>query len=206
MEKKVKPDPKYFIKSIIVWATISVVIILAAALVHLIVYLAEGDPAAPPIIWIVAISLVILFWITGLPLNRIWINNLSYIITDDRVTIYKGILTKKQQNIPFRAITDFALSRSVYDRILGIGSVLVQTAGQSQSPSGYEGYLAGLLDYESLYSDLKDKLRETVTTSARATVEPDAEKSGAVLEEILGELRKISRSLEKGDSQTGDKN
>ena len=204
MEKRIKPDRKYFTKSIMIWVTITAAIILAAGLIHMIVYLADGDPAAPPIVWIVAISLTFILWIIGLPLNRLWINNLSYVITDDRIIVYKGILTKKQQNIPFRAITDFALSRSVYDRILGIGSVMVQTAGQSQAPSGYEGSLCGLLDYESLYGDLKDKLRETATSSARTTMEPNAEKSGAVLEEILGELRKISRSLEKGDHRAGD--
>jgi len=204
MEKKIRPDRKYFIKSIMVWATITAAIILAAGLIHLIVHLAAGDPAAPPVVWIVAISLTLLLWAAGLPLNRLWISNLSYVITDDRVIVYKGILTKKQQNIPFRAITDFALSRSVYDRILRIGSVLIQTAGQSQAASGYEGSLCGLLNYESLYSDLKDKLRETAASSARATMEPDAEKSGAVLEEILGELRKISRSLDKGDRPARD--
>ncbi|MFO7914720.1 MAG: PH domain-containing protein [Candidatus Krumholzibacteriales bacterium] len=204
MGQRIRPDRKYFTKSIMVWAAISAVIIAAAALIHLIVYLAEGDPAAPPVVWIVAISLALLLWVIGLPLNRIWINNLSYVITDDRIIVYKGILTRKQQNIPFRAVTDFVLSRSVYDRILGIGSVLVQTAGQSQTAGGYEGCLRGLLEYESLYSGLKDKLRDAAISGARTTIEPDAEKSGAVLEEILGELRKISRSLEKGDRPSGD--
>ncbi|MBD3178447.1 MAG: PH domain-containing protein, partial [Candidatus Latescibacteria bacterium] len=191
MDKRIKPDEKYFTKCIMVLTTVTAIIIVAAAIITLIIHLAGGNPLAIPIIWIVAVSAIVLIWIISLPLIRLWIKNLSYVINDDRITIYKGILTKKEQNIPFRAVTDFALNRGLYDRMLGIGSVLVQTAGQSQTASGYEGYLAGLLDYQTLYDDLREKLRK-IHSSGATSVEPDAEKSGAVLEEILGELRKIS--------------
>jgi uncharacterized membrane protein YdbT with pleckstrin-like domain len=199
MDKRIKPDEKYFTRCIMVLTTVTAIIIVAAAIITLIIHLAGGNPLAIPIIWIVDVSAIVLIWIISLPLIRLWIKNLSYVINDDRITIYKGILTKKEQNIPFRAVTDFALNRGLYDRMLGIGSVLVQTAGQSQTASGYEGYLAGLLDYQTLYDDLREKLRK-IHSSGATSVEPDAEKSGAVLEEILGELRKISRSLEKKDN------
>ena len=38
-------------------------------------------------------------------------------------------LTKKEQNIPYRSITDFVLKRGPFDRYLGIGTIQVQTAG-----------------------------------------------------------------------------
>lgn len=197
MDKRIKPDEKYFTKCILVLASVTALMILAAAAVNLIIHIADGDRTAIPVIWIADISLTVLVWIIALPLIRLWIRNLGYVINNDRITIYKGILTKKEQNIPFRAITDFALSRTIFDRLLGIGSVMVQTAGQSQASGGYEGNLAGLAEYEELYADLREKLEKS--SAGMATTEPDAERSGAVLEEILGELRKISRSLEKGE-------
>jgi len=197
LDKRIKPDEKYFTKCILVLASVTALMIMAAAAVNLIIHIADGNRMAIPVIWIADISLTVLVWIISLPLIRLWIRNLGYVINNDRITIYKGILTKKEQNIPFRAITDFALSRTIFDRLLGIGSVMVQTAGQSQASGGYEGNLAGLAEYEELYSDLREKLEKS--SAGMTTTEPDAERSGAVLEEILGELRKISRNLEKGE-------
>ena len=137
-------------------------------------------------------------WIISYPLIKLWIKNLSYIIREERVTIHKGILTKTQQNIPYRSVTDFILERSLFDRILGIGSIKIQTAGQSQSPTGYEGNLEGFLEYEKLHTQLREKIgllhpiSESLTTK-----EPDTKSTGQLLEQILVELNAIRKNTEK---------
>ena len=73
------------------------------------------------IIWIIA---QVIIWAISIPIIKLWIKNLAYVIQDDRVTIHKGILTKTQQNIPYRSVTDFALKRTIYDRLLGLGSII----------------------------------------------------------------------------------
>jgi uncharacterized membrane protein YdbT with pleckstrin-like domain len=139
-------------------------------------------------------------WIISYPIIYLWIINLEYVIYDDRVSIHKGILTKTIQNIPFRAITDFALVRTLYDRALKIGSIKIQTAGKSaQSPSMYEGVMGGLLDYEALHAELRAKIRslhagsEPVTTAG--TARPSQE---FLLQEILKELQNIRKDLRTG--------
>ena len=199
MEQSIKPDPKYFSKSIWILVTVSGVFILIGAILHLIFALTPVEPIAIPITWICVAGSIILSWIISYPIIVYWIRNLEYVIYEDRVCIHKGILTKKVQNIPFRAITDFALVRTLYDRALGIGSVKIQTAGQSsQSGSLYEGSLSGLKDYESLHADLRSRIRklhpgsDTVTT-----VETPKQEAGSTLEEILREVREIRKSLRK---------
>jgi len=197
METSLKPDPKYFNKSIWVLVTITGLILIFAAILSLIFFLTPGDPNAIPITWICAVGTIILTWIITYPALVYWIRNLEYIIYEDRVSIKKGIFTKTVQNIPFRAITDFALVRTLYDRALGIGSIKIQTAGKSmQSGSKYEGSLSGLLDYESLHTDLRSRIRtlHPVADSA-TTVAAVKQDSGNTLEEILKEVQEIRKKL-----------
>ena len=197
MEERVKPDKRYFTKCLWILMTISSLVIIAVAIIHLIINLADGNPQAIKIIWPVGSGIVLLMWIIPYPIVRLWIRNLEYIIREDRITINKGILTKTKQNIPLRSVTDFALSRTIYDRVLGIGSIKIQTAGQSQTASGYEGYLSGLLDYESLHNELREKLKGLHPGSGSLTTEePVGESSDNLLGQILDELKKIRQSVE----------
>ncbi len=200
MEKSVKPDKKYLTKGIWVLLTITGIIMLSAAILHLIFYLTETGNEAISITWIATIGTLVAMWIISYPVIYFWIENLEYIIYDDRVSIHKGIVTKTVQNIPFRAITDFALVRTLYDRILGIGSIKIQTAGKSaQSASQYEGSLSGLLDYETLHTELRTIIRSLHPLAESATtVEPGKTPGNKLLEEILEELRGIRKDLGRG--------
>lgn len=196
----IKPDKKFYKKCLYILSTISILTLVPIILLFAL-YIFFNDPELKEIstvlsiIWIIA---QVLLWVISFPIIKLWIKNLEYIIQDDRITIHKGILTKTQQNIPYRSVTDFALKRTIYDRFLGIGSINVQTAGQSQSASGYEGSLIGLIDYENLHSELKEKLKilhpvsESVTTS-EVVQKPDVN----VLQQILAELKVIRQNTEK---------
>ena len=129
MENTLKPDRKYLVKGTWIFLTITGIMALLMAIIHLVIYLANGDLEAAIILWIVCLTLIAAMWVIGYPIHYLWYKNLEYTVFEDRVCIHKGILTKTQQNIPFRAITDFALVRTLYDRFLGIGSIKIQTAG-----------------------------------------------------------------------------
>jgi len=197
MEKPLKPDRKYLTKANLIFLTITGAIAICFAIIHLIIALTSGDREAISIIWIFAGSLFLALWVIGWPLMYLWIKNLEYVIYDDRVSIHKGILTKTKQNIPFRAITDFALVRTLYDRALGIGSVKVQTAGKHiSSGSKYEGNLAGLLDYDQLHAELREILRALHPSSGPLTTsDAEVNAGGDVMQEILKELKSINQNL-----------
>lgn len=197
-ESRFKPDNKYFTKALWVEMTITAALVLFIAIIHLIIYLAGGDPQAPAILWLVSGIGLGLMWLIATPIARLWINNLEYFVHEDRIQIYKGILTKTQQNIPFRAITDFALERTLYDRFLGLGSVKIQTAGQSTSPAGSEGKLGGLIDYETYHTALREKVKKLHDTSVSVGVsEAPARPRKDIMEQILDELKKIRKNTEQ---------
>jgi uncharacterized membrane protein YdbT with pleckstrin-like domain len=199
METPIKPDRKYLVKGIWILLTVSAGFALLIAIIHLIIYLADGDMQAAEILWIVYLATTGATWLIGYPVLFLWYKNLEYRVYEDRVCIHKGILTKTQQNIPFRAITDFALVRTLYDRFLDIGSIKIQTAGKHiSSSSAYEGNLAGLADYDQLHTDLRERVKKlhpiSDTVSTRDSERPV---NADVWKEMLKELREIRKNTQR---------
>lgn len=193
---EIRPDKKLITKSWLTLATITLFIILLACALLLIPFL-DSEVVLKDFsfyLWRVTLGSIALMWIISAPIMILWIKNLSYQIEADKIVIHKGILTKIKQNIPYRMITDFMLERSLYDRWLGIGSIKIQTAGQSQNGTGYEGKLSGLINWDDLHEKLRDSLSENRSlTKPEKSDEIDAD----AMESILIELKKISKILEK---------
>jgi len=196
MEKSLKPDRKYMVKAIWIMLTITGIVLLTAGILHLIYFLAGTLSEMIIITWIIAAGTILLIWVISWPIIYLWYMNLTYVIYDDRVSIHKGILTKTIQNIPFRAVTDFALVRTLYDRALKIGSIKIQTAGTSiQSSSMYEGILGGLAEFESLHTELRTKIRSLhpLADSPITTTDMPKHSQDFLLQEILKELKEIRK-------------
>jgi len=197
MENMIKPDKKYYTAQLLILSILSSIIIIGTIVINLIIYYEDGpDSEGIIVIWLICLCLISIMSIVFLPIIHLWIKNLSYFIRDDHITIQSGILTKKEKNIPYRSITDFVLVRGPFDRILGIGTIKVQTAGQSAE--GYEGNLSGLLDYKPLHADLREKLKFLHPISESATTsEPIKQTNDSVLIKILEELKEIRKNIEK---------
>ena len=195
MEQSFKPDKKYFKKVLWIQLTISIMLILLMAVINFIIKATGGDIEAAYVIWIIGILCLGLMWIFSTIIAYLWIKNLEYIVYDDRVTIHLGILTKSKKNIPLRMITDFVLVRTLYDRMLGIGSIKIQTAGQSTQPSGYEGKLGGLVEYDKWHAELRERVKLLHPLSEKSSSPmPDKITDSAVLKQILEELKEIRKN------------
>jgi putative membrane protein len=191
---KLTPVRKLYTKAWMTFATITTFVAAGAGVATLIINLAADDPGqAVPIMWIVVGSALAAMWIIGAPIAWLWIRNLSYEVTADEVIIHKGILSKVDQNIPFRMITDFRLHRSLYDRWLHIGSIDVQTAGQNQTATGYEGRIAGQHHPAELHQELRNRIRRLEPHHDPATGNGGTTDLHALLEEV----REIHHLLER---------
>ena len=196
---EIKPNKKLLTKQWYVLLTISFLILLVGVILQIIIPLNPKVTAndVTGILWSIILGVIILLWLITVPIIKLWIKNLSYYIDEDRITIHKGILSKIKQNVPYRAITDFQLHRSLYDRFLGIASIKLQTAGQSPTATGFEAKLSGLIDWD----DLLEQLRVKVKRLYPSPVTPETTKSMAndnvLLEKILEELKEIRSALEK---------
>ncbi len=201
MEKIIKPDKKLVTKQWGILLVLSFLVVLIALLLQFLLPLSEDVTPrdVSSLVWPIAGGAIFILLAVVGPLLVLWVKNLSYMIGEEKVTIHKGILTKVQKNIPIRAITDFIVNRSIFDRILGIASIRIQTAGQSQTPTGYEGNIAGMADWEGLHQTLRDRLKKLHPVSeSLATWEsfpPTTE--GEMLSQILNELKAIRKAVER---------
>lgn len=197
---EIKPDKKLLTKQWLVLLTISVFLVFIAIALQFLIPLEEGETSSQVaiILWPITIGIILLLWAISAPIITLWIKNLAYYIEDDRITIFKGILTKQQQNIPYRAITDFILHRSLYDRFLSIGSIRIQTAGQSRTDAGYEGKLSGLVPWEDLLQQLRSKLKilHPIAEATAVAESVSVLSSDDKLQQILEELKAIRKVLE----------
>ena len=196
---EIKPNKNLFTKQLYVLLTISLLILVVAVILQITIPLdpkvSAGNVAS--ILWPIIIIVLFFLWLIAVPLVKAWIKNLIYYIDEDRITIHKGILSKIKQNVPYRAITDFQLHRSLYDRFLGIASIKVQTAGQSPTATGYEAKLSGLTEWDNLFEILRGKVKILYPSSVTPKTTGSIENEYGLLQKILEELKGIRNALEK---------
>ena len=146
---------------------------------------------------------VILFMLA----NAIWIivahlliapyyRSISYQMTDKEITVCKGIITKTENVVPYRMVTNVSVKRGPLDRLFGIGTLEIHTAGYSQQTNA-EAQLSGLTNYAEVHKGLMTALRsyrqETTPAVAPITEAAVGNDVADLLREILDEVRGMRR-------------
>lgn len=81
-----------------------------------------------------------------------WVERFT--VTDRRVLLVSGLLTRRVAIMPLRKVTDLTFERSVTGRLLGYGAFVMESAGQQQALSRIDF----LPRPESLYLQMSDLL------------------------------------------------
>jgi uncharacterized membrane protein YdbT with pleckstrin-like domain len=113
------------------WKTVlRPLIILAATVVLLVLLLLVPTvrDSAPARLAIGAVALVIVLLFVGVPLLR-W-RTTSYELTNRRLRLRAGILTRRGRDFPLTRISDVSFAQGVLDRILGSGRLVVESPGE----------------------------------------------------------------------------
>lgn len=82
---------------------------------------------------VIIIGLVLFVWWCLVPFLR-W-RTTTYTITNRRLITRTGILTRTGKDLPLIRINDVSYDRSLMDRILGCGTLNIQTAGEDSTIS-----------------------------------------------------------------------
>jgi uncharacterized membrane protein YdbT with pleckstrin-like domain len=85
-----------------------------------------GDPIAQYVIVGVAVVLLVVSFLV--PFLR-WRTTL-FVITDKRVVVRSGILSRTGRDIPLSRVNDVTFSHNLLERILGCGTLVVESAGE----------------------------------------------------------------------------
>lgn len=108
-----------------------------------------------------------LIWlIPALVLTPIYINSIEYSVISEsgetmpEVYVKQGILNVTRKHVPFRTITNISSRAGIFDRLFGIGTVEIETAGYSgPSKQGPEQKLEGIVFYEEVRDFILRELR-----------------------------------------------
>ena len=156
--------------------------------------------------------LVALIWIVpALILIPIYVSRIEYSViaesgeTMPEIYVRKGIITITEKHVPFRTITNIASKAGPLDRLMGIGSVEIQTAGitsGTQPGSKPEERIEGIPFFEEVRDFILQELRKflrpyVVGTEVDAprmekTTTGEFESTSEVLS-VLKEIRDILR-------------
>jgi uncharacterized membrane protein YdbT with pleckstrin-like domain len=77
---------------------------------------------------VAVIALVLALWLTYWPWLR-W-RSVHYVFTSERVLYREGVLARNGRDIPLGRINDVSFSHNLLDRMLGCGTLTIESAGE----------------------------------------------------------------------------
>ncbi len=188
------PDPRY--KSKLVVEVVLMMILVALWWTVPAMYFAGNELDGPALGVVLSVAVNLILLVAPLLFVGPYYRSLRYEILDDEVIVVAGILTKSVKHVPYRTVTNLKVTRGPIDRLFGLGSLAIQTAGMSGT-TGAEENLVGLSDVQEVYEEVATRLRRYRSAMAADQASEGAESlpapamDGVLLSEILDELRAI---------------
>lgn len=138
---------------------------------------------------IIGIPLLLLWFPIGLWGTRRYISNMSARLTNNKLIVCRGILTRTENTVPLDKITDMALIQGPIMRLMGLHKLTVETAGQSGS--GALISLVGVVD--------APKFRTLVLTQKECLAQPSSPTSPSALPDnaLLQNVIDMAASLKR---------
>ncbi len=127
-----------------------------------------------------------------------YVDGILYQVHGTEVVVIKGLLNKTEKHVPFRTITNISSRTGIYDRLLGIGNVNIETAGKSGTSRSPEEKIEGIRVYKEVRDFILKELRKFRTPYTTAT-EVEEEKSLPTSDSsaIIKELREMKEILQR---------
>ena len=94
------------------------------------------------------------------PLFGLPISFTKYTLTEEKLLIDTGILSRNQEEIRLYRITDFSVKQGIFQRIFGVGNILVSSSDNLQ----HEFVICDVkkpYDVKEMLSDMVEKERES---------------------------------------------
>ena len=147
--------------------------------------------ALPCLVPILIAAVVTLYWIPK------FYSSITYTLGDDKITVTKGVWWKTKSFVPYNRITNINIYQGPISRRFGLGKLSIQTAGFSGTSSSgakvAEAVIFGVKNFE----EIKDIIINFVRGMKPEAIEAEVESSKDLNQQILTELRRIRKVLEK---------
>lgn len=209
MVVKNEKDPKISVRPLTnfmykMWLYIWIIGIVVIASVYFIYFIISTSSSKfdPTNEWVqlfhlTFIPLVLLIMFLGHIIAYIYTKTMSFQIFDNEVVVRKGVVNKTEKHVPYRTVTNISTRYGIFDRLFGIGTVEIETAGKSGQSTGPEEKIEGIRNFVEMRDTILEELRKfrsQYTTTTETTLEPTSDSN--LVASILTELRSIRTLLQ----------
>ncbi len=167
------------------------IIPLTVALTVLGEALIAGIVALAVLLPVLGILVVALYWIPKFH------SSIKYVLEEDEIVVEKGVWWKTKSMVPYNRITNVNIYQGSISRHYGVGRLSIQTAGfsgvNSSGQKTAEADIIGIRNFE----ETKDAVMSYVKGLKPVAVEAEAEFPKDINREVLEELRRIRKAVEK---------
>lgn len=193
---KLRPEREYLTKLQMVYALIGLIALGGSLALAVPIGLDAGGTRGMAIGIVVAVLVNAAWLIPAFIVAPFYYRSLEYRILEDEVIVYVGVWTKSVKHVPYRAVTNLEIKRGPFDRMLGLGTLEIQTAGRS-GQTGAEQSLVGLANVQGVYETVSTALRRFKGAMAptQAEIEAVSMTEAEVLSALLDEVRAIRCAL-----------
>ena len=145
-------------------------------------------------------ALLFLLFLLAVSAAALWISkyysSISYLFTENEIIIEKGVWWRRKSAVPYNRITNIDVVQGPISRRFGLGNVKIQTAGYSGGGGAVaEASIFGVKNFEEIKNFLINLMRGRRPVAVET--EPETLSQEETLHEILAELKKIRKILEK---------
>ncbi|MFW9919421.1 MAG: PH domain-containing protein [Candidatus Thorarchaeota archaeon] len=200
----------FWLLGILAWIGFGYIIIVLDDGLAPALYWGSYIPTWWPYTYLYGAILIFVFVLPFCILYPLYFRNIEYSVisasgeTMPEVYVKKGLLNITKKHVPFRTITNIASRAGPLDRLFGIGTVEIETAGYSgANQQGPEEKLEGLPFYEEVRDFVLQELRRyrhpyaTATEIIPGVDEPIPDIPDSLDDEILKTLREIRDILKE---------
>ncbi len=191
------PDKKYLTKNYLEASLIGLIALAAFGRLGYLIGRSEFGISMGGIGLLLGLLLSLLWILPTIVIINRYYHSLHYEIHEEEVIMHIGVVTKTVQHVPFRTVTNIKVKQGPFDRLFGLGTVDIQTAGRS-GEGGAEESLVGLSNFREVYTQIASALRRYKT--AKSPAQGDRESNfpeWKTLQEILNEIQKIRQLVEE---------
>ncbi|MEM4634151.1 MAG: PH domain-containing protein [Candidatus Anstonellaceae archaeon] len=144
-----------------------------------------------PLIFVSVVLAFSIFYYIWIELTYI---NFTYELRDADIVIREGVFTRKTTVIPYVTIQDINSERTILERILGLATLEIETAGSSRIAS--ETFIPGISNKDELIAEIMRRVQLAKGESHQSS-NSKLQTTEALLEAILQELKILSSKIDK---------
>jgi len=102
--------------------------IVAGIATYVVFVLPSGSVQTPGRLAVVVVALAVLLRFSVWPWAQ-WLTT-RYVLTTDRVVIRQGVFARSGRDVPLTRVNDVSFHHSLIDRLLGCGTLTIESAGE----------------------------------------------------------------------------